>query len=324
MAVHIEFTGTPPNGLLDRHPHKAMSAERARVLDAIHAMLRRPPWPKDVRLCGRRLAPPPLSHVVGFPRLEIPLGGDYENEGEFEGNAKLVSIKPGSALFAPPHCWNRPTWRRPVRVLSVLFGHKHLGFSLVTSAGNASGGMTAEKSSIAQQLGGAMFRITEALGDLNDGLSPPEALPGLVRSLLYLVRWSLEHPPLVKRRSAVQRFELISVYLQSHYQQEITRDRVAEQFGISPNHLSRLFRSSGHMKFNEYLTHVRTDRAKFLLRNYPMRIDEISRQCGYNDTAYFCRVFRRVTKCTPGDYRRQVAESSARDPARGMPPVNGH
>ena len=118
-----------------------------------------------------------------------------------------------------------------------------------------------------------------------------------------------EPSPEVRRRSAAQRFELISAYVQSHYYRDLSRDRVAAQFGISPSHLSRLFRTAGRIKFNEYVTRVRAERAKFLLKHYPMRLDEVSRQCGYNDTAYFCRAFRRVAHCTPGAYRRHAVAS---------------
>jgi AraC-like DNA-binding protein len=283
-----------------------MRTERARLLHAIQSVLNRDPWPRRVRLCGRCVPPPSLSYVVSFPRLEIPLAGDYRNEMDVAGEARVVSVRPGVAVFAPPHCWNRPTWQKRTKVLCVLFGQKHIGFSLVTSTG-ASAPVSAEKLAIAHAKGSAMFRITEALSDLNNGQPPPEALSGLVRSLTYLVRQALQNPPVEGKGNAAQRFELIAGYLQSHYQQDITRDRVADQFGVSPNHLSRLFRSSGHVGFNEYLTHVRTDRAKFLLRTYRMRLDDVARQCGFSDTTYFCRVFRRVTKCTPGDYRRQNA-----------------
>jgi AraC-like DNA-binding protein len=284
-----------------------MSTERARLLHAITTVLSRDAWPRGVRLCGRSVPPPSLSHVVSFPRLEIAVAGDYRNEMDVAGQPLVVSVKPGFAVFAPPHCWNRPTWERRAKVLSVLFGQKHIGFSLVTSAGKSES-VSAEKLAIAHTNGSAMFRITEALGDLNEE-SPPESLSALVRGLTYLVRQALEKPPGKDKGSAEQRFELIAGYLQAHYQRDITRDRVAEQFGVSPNHLSRVFRSSGHVGFNEYLTHVRIDRAKFLLRTYGMRLDDVARQCGYSDTTYFCRVFRRVTKCTPGDYRRQHADA---------------
>ncbi|HWI58060.1 MAG TPA: helix-turn-helix domain-containing protein, partial [Bacillota bacterium] len=50
---------------------------------------------------------------------------------------------------------------------------------------------------------------------------------------------------------------------------------------------------------------VRTDRAKHLLRNCRLKLDEVAAQCGYRDAAYFCRVFKRLEKLTPAEYRAQ-------------------
>jgi YesN/AraC family two-component response regulator len=93
------------------------------------------------------------------------------------------------------------------------------------------------------------------------------------------------------------------VYLQNHYQHDITRDSVAQQFSVTPNHLSRLFQTHGSMTFNNYLTHVRINRGKYLLCNYNLKLDDIAVRCGFRDTPYFCRIFKRLTKMTPAEYR---------------------
>jgi hypothetical protein len=88
-----------------------------------------------VFVCGRRLHPPQYGHVVNFPRLELPLKGTYENQMEIEGEASSVNLEPGSALFAAPNCWNLPTWRPGLELLSILFGRKQLGVSLISASG---------------------------------------------------------------------------------------------------------------------------------------------------------------------------------------------
>src|SRR6478736_6254877 len=90
---------------------------------------------REVFVCGRALHPPLFSHVVTFPRLEIPLKGVYENQLEQNGQIETLRLEPGSVLFAAPNCWNNPTWKRKVSVLSLLFGKKQLGISLVTARG---------------------------------------------------------------------------------------------------------------------------------------------------------------------------------------------
>lgn len=43
--------------------------------------------------------------------------------------------------------------------------------------------------------------------------------------------------------------------------------------------------------------------ARQLLRNSRLTISEIGEQCGYRNAYYFCRIFRKVHGCTPGEYR---------------------
>jgi transcriptional regulator GlxA family with amidase domain len=93
------------------------------------------------------------------------------------------------------------------------------------------------------------------------------------------------------------------VFLQNHYQYDISRESVARQFNVSPTHLSRLFQAHGHMTFSNYLTYVRLDRAKHLLRSYNFKLDEVAERCGYHSTPYFCQTFKRFTKLTPAEYR---------------------
>lgn len=66
------------------------------------------------------------------------------------------------------------------------------------------------------------------------------------------------------------------------------------------------------MRFNDYLNLVRVNRAKFMLQNYNLTLKEIAANCCYTDTAYFCRVFKKISKVTPTDYRARSLASKPR------------
>lgn len=270
-------------------------------------------WPrrpvKQVHVCGRQLEPPLLSHVVNFPRLELPLSGCYENQIELDGRLATVQLKPGEALLALPNCWNLPTWRQPVRLMSLLFGRKQVGISIVTARRPAHPSFTVQKFSQPRPLTGPIPKILEAIQEVHDGGGPVAALAELARALLSCVHEGLLHPSAETTCPARSLLEEMCVYLQNHYQYDITRESVARQFGISPSYLSRVFQVQGHMTFSNYLMHVRTDRAKHLLRSYDLKLDEVSARCGYRDTAYFCRIFKRLAKMTPASYRAQPRNS---------------
>ena len=271
-----------------------------------------PPWPETllreqqvsrVYVCGREAEPPLLSHVVNFPRLEIPLTGCYENQIESGRHVTTVRLKPGEALFAPPNCWNLPTWRQPVRLMSVLFGRKQLGISVVTSENPAKPRLMAQKFSQPRPLTGPVPKILEAMLELQTAGGPEAAFTDLARALLRCLGESYHRPetqPQLPQRSLL---EEVCIYLQGHYQYDVTRESVARQFDVSPNYLSRIFQMQGNMTFSNYVMHVRTDRAKYLLRTYRLKLDDVAARCGYHDTAYFCRVFKRLTKSTPAEFR---------------------
>jgi AraC-like DNA-binding protein len=268
---------------------------------------------REVFVCGRLLHPPLFSHVVTFPRLEIPLKGVYENQIEQNGKIATLDLRPGTALFAPPNCWNFPTWNKKVEVMSLLFGRKQLGISVVSAKGPRGPQLLANKFAIPTPVSGPIPHILEAMLELQIAREPAAAFPELTRALLECVqRFAREAPAQQPESRGQSFFERICVFLQGNYQNDITRDSVAEQFEISPNHLSRLFHTHGHMTFIDYITHVRIARGKYLLCNYNLKLEDIAARCGFRDAPYFCRVFKRITKVTPAEYRLKMLQHSAK------------
>ncbi len=259
---------------------------------------------RQVVVCGRLLHPPLYSHAVNFPRLELPLHGCYENKIEAGGKIVTVKLRPGSALFAAPNCWNLPAWKPGLELLSLLFGARQIGISIVTSPRRRGPQLAARKFSIPTPRTGPLPPLLEAMTQAQATHSDPEVFPGLAGALVRCVLQLLRQPALPAATGRAQRLlQNVCLFLQNHYAYEITRDSVAAQFGITPNHLSRLFQTHGHMTFSNYLTHVRIDRAKHLLQNYNLKLDEIAALCGYYDAPHFCHVFKRLTKTTPAEYR---------------------
>lgn len=277
-------------------------------------------WPEDlarhpirnVFVSDRQLHPPLLSHIVTFPRLEIPLQGAYENQIEHNGRIETVCLRPGSVLFVPPNCWNYPTWRRKVEVMSLLFGKKQLGVSIVSTKGQAAPQLAANKFAVPAPVSGPIPQIIEAMLELHSSREPATAFSQLATALIQCVQHVVHESPSPESANRTQNFfERVCVYLQGNYQNNITRDSVARVFAVSPNHLSRVFHRHGHMTFIDYLTHVRIARSKFLLCNYNFKLEDISVRCGFRDAPYFCRVFRRLTKATPVEYRTKMLQHAA-------------
>lgn len=252
--------------------------------------------------------PPEFSYQVNFPRLELVLGGEYINEMEsHERKITRTTAHAGDAIFIPPNCWNKPDWDTDCSVLSILFGRRQLGLSLVSKRKGEAGFYDIQKHSIQTRSGFAIDNILEALSALarESTKKPMDEL--LLQALLQYARTMLEAPPEQQAHNRVQDlYQGICIYIQENFHRPITRDSIASRFSISANHLSRLFRQQGHMTLADYITWVRIDRAKFMLKKYNLKLSDVAVRCGFKDVNYFCRVFKSRTGRTPTDYRTLI------------------
>ena len=94
-------------------------------------------------------------------------------------------------------------------------------------------------------------------------------------------------------------------YLTDHLTQEIRTEDIAEAVGLSPYHLSRLFKTHTGLTIREYLARERIEAAKQLLAVSDRTIPQIASLLRFCDQSYFTMVFRRQTGQTPGEYRNK-------------------
>lgn len=250
-------------------------------------------------------APPPaMAYVTHFPRLSITLEGQHTMELAQNGPVTTVCLGRGQAIFVPGNAWNRPDWAEPAKVLTFLFGTKQIGISLVRKRAKQAS-PDAVKMGIRGVNDGVIQNLLSALVQAASENRQPVLVKLLVESLLHACLGALTSGEPSKQRKATRTFELLCLYIHENFQLPLTREAVAGRYSLSPSHVSRLFRTEGLMQFNDYLNLVRINRAKFILRNYAMSLKEVAASCGYSDAAYFCRVFKRISKMTPTDYRNQ-------------------
>ncbi len=95
----------------------------------------------------------------------------------------------------------------------------------------------------------------------------------------------------------------IQLYIRLNFAENISLNSLAEQFFLHPNYLSRLFKEKTGENFIEYLTEVRMEKVKELLKNSDRKIVEICEMTGYDNPRYFSKVFKQYTGMTPKEYR---------------------
>lgn len=243
--------------------------------------------------------PPPRAQRTRFPRLLVVLQGQLpvETGGTPETQIRLEA---GDALYSPEGAWDRPDWSAPCQTLNVLFGVRHIGLSLVTPA--ITSAPSVEKLSRDWPADGVLQATFGCLRSCVQRDRRTDLERHLVAGLLAECLAGLERVsnPEGKARHT---YESLCLYIQAHLSDPLTRESVAEHFALSPNHVSRLFRQQGHHRFVDYLLEVRLEHARELLRESRLPIKEVAALAGFNDHAYFHRVFRKVIKLTPMAYR---------------------
>ncbi|UUZ89348.1 helix-turn-helix transcriptional regulator [Paenibacillus sp. P25] len=99
-----------------------------------------------------------------------------------------------------------------------------------------------------------------------------------------------------------QMVEKVVLHLRENYMTMLSLDSCAELFGTSPYTLSRAFKQITGINFIDYLTNIRIDSAKTLLRESDLKINEVAERVGYQHT-YFNRIFKKYEGITPSQYR---------------------
>ncbi len=92
-------------------------------------------------------------------------------------------------------------------------------------------------------------------------------------------------------------------YIRAHFQKNISLKSVAEYLNVSEAYISRLFTKEMGESFINYVTHLRIEKAKELLKNSDLSINEISERIGYYNQEHFSRVFKKHEGCSPNKYR---------------------
>jgi AraC-like DNA-binding protein len=113
-----------------------------------------------------------------------------------------------------------------------------------------------------------------------------------------VVREQNAEPPVITRAKQ---------FINEHQTEELSLEQVAEAVHTSKFYFCKIFKKSTGINFTDYLSRVRTERAKNLLLNPNLRVSEIAYEVGFQSLTHFNRVFKRVLGRSPTDYREQLA-----------------
>jgi two-component system, response regulator YesN len=101
------------------------------------------------------------------------------------------------------------------------------------------------------------------------------------------------------------KIEQAKQFIERNFDKKVTLEDIAGQVCLSPKYFSRIFKESTGRGFNEYRLSIKTVQACELLKNSDYTVSEISHRLGYQNLESFIRMFEKVMKLSPTQYRQK-------------------
>ena len=104
---------------------------------------------------------------------------------------------------------------------------------------------------------------------------------------------------------AAERMKQMLRFVEEHYAEELTVERIAADAALSESACLRSFRQVLGITPIQYVKQFRVEKAAELLRSTQLKTGEIGAECGFADGSYFIKTFRELKHCTPKEYRKR-------------------
>lgn len=112
----------------------------------------------------------------------------------------------------------------------------------------------------------------------------------------------------IRKNRQMEKLTRITSYIEEHYTENMSLDRVADIFGFSPTYLSRIFKKYANVNYRVYVRNVRVEYAYRELLNTDKSINKIAESSGFTDGRSFSKAFVERFGISPDKYRREMKE----------------
>jgi len=154
-----------------------------------------------------------------------------------------------------------------------------------------------------------------------------------VLALLYRNQHISTQTQLEPRRAVSMKTDVTKVidYVEKHFDESIDVAQMSAMLNLNPDYFCRLFKTTTGQSFIQYLNNVRISVAERLLLSTDRLITDILAETGFSSLSYFNRTFKKIKRCSPSEFRKQMRvtfdEAEAGDrpeprPVRQLPDEN--
>ncbi|MBU3201334.1 response regulator [Clostridium estertheticum] len=107
-----------------------------------------------------------------------------------------------------------------------------------------------------------------------------------------------------KQSTQIKLINKIKTYIDNHYSEELSLKFMSEEFHLNKNYLCQYFKKEMNKNFIDYLTQLRIEKAKMILKDESLSAIEVSERVGFNSVNYFVKVFKKTTGKNITEYKK--------------------
>ncbi|WP_342421859.1 helix-turn-helix domain-containing protein [Paenibacillus sp. FSL E2-0178] len=261
----------PPTGSSLPYPHSFYVPVRIAALDKAAS--------------NREISSPPFSSL-----LIIVTGGS----GTMEWDGALTRVSSGSTLCCDSSAH-----------LTLQHSHNLQGvwIEYITLSGSSNPSSPLNNGAPLRSCAPRVCAMASRL--LGSWSQPEEHQPFAVQQLFTELLTELYHSAAENTEPLLHWLDRVLQYIESHYNEDLTRGQAAELAGVTPEHFSRAFRKSTGQTFNEYVTLLRIRKAQKRILTGAPNLSTLALEVGYGEGTYLSRKFKQVVGLSPAAYHRK-------------------
>lgn len=183
-----------------------------------------------------------------------------------------------------------------------------------------------EEQAADQQIRNSVIALLEHLIESQPSFTRIALIYQLLGALLAVSEEMPARQQLTVRKKDQQLVKYGIEFINQHFDDELNLATIADHVGVSYHHFSRTFKKISGYNFKEYLTMIRINKAKLLLKDTHIPITDISYSCGFSNHKQLIFAFNKYCRMTPTEFRKRyvtainsAAELQVMTDFRGLP-----
>ncbi len=143
----------------------------------------------------------------------------------------------------------------------------------------------------------------------------PKVIAGLIQLFTAIIathNYQVITPDLAPGKQWSARIKTVLEYIEGHFGENISLESLAQIAGMNARYFCRVFDSLTHHTPMNYVNLYRIEHAALLLESTEKTITQIALECGFWESSYFTKVFKKVKGCTPKMYRGNIKKAASK------------